>query len=92
MKEEIENIMFSFRNDNVVVDEATDQILALFKQEIIKKLPEEQELEDKYTPEEKEIAIKIGIDVEKTPEFLQERRYGHNSCLSEIKKLIESIE
>jgi len=77
---------------DIMVTATLKRLLQIFKQEIIKKLPEEQELEDKYTPEEKEIAIKIGIDVEKTPEFLQERRYGHNSCLDEIKKLIESIE
>ena len=84
MKEEIENIMFSFRNDNVVVDEATDQILALFKQEIIKKLPIDMFLDK----EERELYKKInGRPTPPEDDFC----LGFNHCLSEIKKLIESL-
>lgn len=59
------------------------------RERILKELPKEIPLDDKYSEEEIEVAIGI-FGNEKTPEYLRERRYGFNNCLKRLKSIISN--
>lgn len=60
----------------------TDKILSL----ILEALPEEWNAE--LSPEEQELMMEV-FGADKEPQFIQERAYGFNECLRQIKANLE---
>ena len=99
MKDKIENIFKSY--PDVSVSEfkfLINDLVELFykqqkeiKKEIIRELPKEVKLNDKFTKEEEKFIIKVYGKKLKTSEWMRERRYGYNTCLSKIKEIIKKI-
>ena len=71
---------------NQKANQHDEEVRRLLREEILKRLPEEKKIDDEYTSDEIPLVVEI-MGTTDTPEYLRERRYGYNLCLSDVKEI-----